>query len=221
MPLLEALQQRARRLKTETLALCLAARHPGTPWYAKLFVVGIVAYAFSPIDVIPDFVPILGYLDDLVLLPLGIALAIKMVPPTVWAECRARAQAGMAHGKLAGRVAGAVIVMLWVALAALALLWAYRAWMSVPAVPTPAVARDVRQESARPERMIRTVTGRRESFSVHIGADSWTKYARVLAENTSSHGERRQVRRAPQPDDWTVMRVPAAAGSPLAECIWI
>jgi len=132
MPLLDAFKQRARRLKTETLALSLAARHPGTPWYVKLFMAGIVAYAFSPIDLIPDFVPILGYLDDLVLLPLGIALAIKMVPATVWAECQARAQAGTWHGTPAGHVAGAVIVVLWVAVAALGLLWAYRAYMSIP-----------------------------------------------------------------------------------------
>ena len=132
MPFLVAFKQRARRLKAETLALYLAARHPETPWYAKLFMVGIVAYAFSPIDLIPDFVPILGYLDDLVLLPLGIALAIKMVPPAVWVECQARAQAGMLQGKRAGYVAGVVVVILWVALAALGFLWAYRASMSVP-----------------------------------------------------------------------------------------
>ena len=73
MPLIENLKYRAHSLKTETFALYLAARHPKTPWYAKVFVSGVVAYAFSPIDLIPDFVPVLGYLDDLVLLPLGIA----------------------------------------------------------------------------------------------------------------------------------------------------
>lgn len=77
MPLLENLKQRARILKAETYVLYLAARHSETPWYAKLLVASIVAYAFSPIDLIPDFAPILGYLDDLVLLPLGISLAIK------------------------------------------------------------------------------------------------------------------------------------------------
>lgn len=87
MPLLENLKQRARGLKAETFALYLAARHPRTPWYAKLFVAGIVAYAFSPMDLIPDFVPVLGYLDDLILLPLGIAVAIKMIPASVLAEC--------------------------------------------------------------------------------------------------------------------------------------
>lgn len=91
MPLLANLKQRACSLKAETFALYLAARHPETPWYAKLIVASIVAYAFSPIDLIPDFVPVLGYVDDLILLPLGIALAIKMIPATVLAECQAKA----------------------------------------------------------------------------------------------------------------------------------
>jgi len=90
--LLEKLKQRARQIKFETFALYLAARDPRTPWYAKLLVAGIVTYAFSPIDLIPDFVPVLGYLDDLIMLPLGITLAIKMVPNSVLAECRTRAQ---------------------------------------------------------------------------------------------------------------------------------
>jgi uncharacterized membrane protein YkvA (DUF1232 family) len=89
--LLEELKKRVGYLKAETFALYLAARDPRTPWYAKLVVAGIVAYAFSPIDLIPDFVPVLGYLDDLVLIPAGIALAIKLVPDQVLMECRARA----------------------------------------------------------------------------------------------------------------------------------
>ena len=91
MAFLAELKQRARHLKAETFALDLAAREPRTPWYAKLLVAGIVAYAFSSIDLIPDFVPVLGYLDDLVLIPIGLALAIKLVPHQVMAECRARA----------------------------------------------------------------------------------------------------------------------------------
>jgi len=145
MPLLEAFKQRARRLKAETFALYLAARHPRTPWYAKLVVVGIVAYAFSPIDIIPDFVPILGYLDDLILLPMGIALAIKMIPPDVWLECQARAQEVMIHGRPASYVAGAVIIVLWIALAALGIRWVWKAYLSVPAAPRPAVERAVLQ----------------------------------------------------------------------------
>lgn len=125
MPVLTDFKQRARRLKEETFALCLVARHPGTPWYAKLFVAGIVAYAFSPIDLIPDFMPVLGYVDDLILIPMGIALAIRMVPPSVLAECRARAQEVMSQGKPVSRIAGAVIVVIWIALAGLFAVWAY------------------------------------------------------------------------------------------------
>jgi uncharacterized membrane protein YkvA (DUF1232 family) len=130
MPLVAELKRRARRLKTETFALYLVARHPGTPWYAKLFVAGIVAYAFSPFDLIPDFVPVLGYLDDLILIPMGITLAIRMVPPSVLAECRARAQEVMSQGKPVNRIAGAVIVVIWIALAALFAVWAYERMMN-------------------------------------------------------------------------------------------
>ena len=125
MAWLAGLRQRARALKAETHVLYLAARHPGTPWYAKLLVAGIVAYAFSPIDLIPDFIPVLGLLDDLVLIPLGIWLAIRLVPETVLAECRSRAQE---RGKRVSRVAGAVIVAIWLTLAGLGLWWAWRYW---------------------------------------------------------------------------------------------
>ena len=129
MALLAELKKRARHLKAETFALYLAARDPRTPWYAKLLVAGIVAYAFSPIDLIPDFVPVLGYLDDLILIPIGIALAIKLIPHSVLAECRARAQETMQNGKPVSRVAGTVIVAIWLVLAALCIVWAYEAFM--------------------------------------------------------------------------------------------
>ena len=125
MAWLDGLKQRARALKAETYVLYLAARHPGTPWYAKLLVAGIVAYALSPVDLIPDFIPVLGLLDDLLLIPLGIALAIRLIPPAVLAECRARAQE---RRKLVSRVAGAVIVGIWLAVAALGLWWAWHTW---------------------------------------------------------------------------------------------
>ena len=125
MPFLAELKQRARRLKAETFALYLAARHPETPWYAKLFVAGVVAYAFSPIDLIPDFVPVLGYLDDLILIPMGVALAVKMIPDPVLTECRARAKEIIANGKPVSLAAGVVILAIWLALAALCILWAY------------------------------------------------------------------------------------------------
>jgi uncharacterized membrane protein YkvA (DUF1232 family) len=123
MTWLTTLHQRARQLKAETWALALAVRDPRTPWYAKLLVAGIVAYACSPIDLIPDFIPVLGYLDDLVLLPLGIAWAIRLVPPAVLRECRVRAQENMLAGKPVSWVAGAVIVILWLGVAVLGLMW--------------------------------------------------------------------------------------------------
>lgn len=132
MALLAALKQHARHLKAETFALYLAARDPRTPWYAKLLVAGIVAYAFSPIDLIPDFVPVLGYLDDLILIPMGIALAIKLVPHSVLAECRARAQEAVQNGKPVSRPAGAAIVVVWLVLAALCIVWVYEAFMVQP-----------------------------------------------------------------------------------------
>jgi uncharacterized membrane protein YkvA (DUF1232 family) len=125
MSLIQRLKQWAHALKAETYALYLAARHPGTPWYAKLLVAAIVAYAFSPIDLIPDFIPIVGYLDDLLLLPIGIALAIKIVPHRVLVECRAQAQNVMANGKPSSRIAGAIVVTIWLALAALCGVWTY------------------------------------------------------------------------------------------------
>jgi uncharacterized membrane protein YkvA (DUF1232 family) len=128
MKLLTKLKQRARHLKAETFALYLAARDPRTPWYAKLLVAGIVAYAFSPVDLIPDFVPVLGYLDDLILIPIGIALAIKLVPHQVLAECRARAQKAIQNGKPVSWVAGAIIVVIWLVLVSLCIVWAYKAF---------------------------------------------------------------------------------------------
>ncbi len=115
-------RERARRLKTEIHAIYLAARDPRTPPYARLCALCVVAYAFSPIDLIPDPIPVLGYLDDLVLLPLGVALVLKLIPPPVLAECRARARAAGAGDKPANWIAGAVIIAIWVALAALAVM---------------------------------------------------------------------------------------------------
>jgi uncharacterized membrane protein YkvA (DUF1232 family) len=119
MALLRELKKRAHHLKAETYSLYFAARDPRTPWYAKVVVGGIVAYALSPIDLVPDFVPVLGYLDDLVLIPMGIALAMKLVPSQVLAECRARAQETIQNGKPVSRVAGAVVIVIWLAAAVL------------------------------------------------------------------------------------------------------
>lgn len=126
MALLTGLKQQAKKLKADTYALYLAARHPQTPWYAKVFAACIVAYAFSPIDLIPDFVPVLGYLDDLILLPIGITLAIRLIPPDVLTECRSRALNAFSTGKPVSRLAGGIIVALWIAVAGLGIAWGYR-----------------------------------------------------------------------------------------------
>ena len=106
------MRRRARALKRDTLTLYLACRDPRTPWYAKAFTGAVVAYALSPIDLIPDFVPVLGYLDDLVLVPLGLAIAIHMVPDAVLVDCRAKAAA--IDARPTDRRAAAVIVLIWV-----------------------------------------------------------------------------------------------------------
>jgi uncharacterized membrane protein YkvA (DUF1232 family) len=128
VPQIDKWKQRLRQLKRETYALYLAARHPDTPWYAKLFVAAVVAYAFSPIDLIPDFIPVLGYLDDLLLIPLGIALAIKMVPPSVLTECRARAEQAMAGERPVNRVAALVVIFIWLLILAICAVWAHEAF---------------------------------------------------------------------------------------------
>ena len=124
--MLERWKRRARRLKREVYALYLACKDPRVPWYARLLVGGVVAYAFSPLDLIPDVIPVLGYLDDMVLIPLGIALALRLIPPHVLAECRQAAQRVMDEGKPTNWRAAAVIVALWLALAALLAFVVYR-----------------------------------------------------------------------------------------------
>lgn len=91
-------RRRAREVRRDVTALYFACRDPRVPWYTKAFVALVVAYALSPIDLIPDFIPVLGYLDDLVLLPLGVLMAVKMIPADVLAEHRERAQQASARG---------------------------------------------------------------------------------------------------------------------------
>lgn len=113
----ERWKQWARRLRFQVLSLYYACKDPRMPWYASLFIVIIVGYAFSPIDLIPDFVPILGYLDDFLLLPLGVALAIRMIPSAVMEE--AVAKAASSAEKPESLAAAAVIIILWL----FVLLW--------------------------------------------------------------------------------------------------
>ncbi|MEM5433074.1 YkvA family protein [Cupriavidus oxalaticus] len=119
------LRQWARLLKASLVTLWFCSRHPGAPRGARLLAVLVVGYAFSPIDLIPDFIPVLGYLDDVVLVPLGIWLALRMIPPAVTEECRGRAQAWQAsHAQRPrNRAAAVVIVLLWGLLAWLAWRW--------------------------------------------------------------------------------------------------
>ena len=126
MSYLASLKQRARALKSDALALYFAARHPATPWYTKLMAFLIVAYTFSPVDLIPDFIPVLGYLDEVILIPFLIALTLKFVPDAVMVECRERAQGVLEKPVSWG--AGAVIVAIWLGLASLASWWFYR-WL--------------------------------------------------------------------------------------------
>lgn len=111
----EKLKQQGHRLKYETYTLYFAAKDAQTPWYAKLLIAIVVGYAFSPIDLIPDFIPVLGYLDDLVLVPAGIALALRLIPTEVVARCRERAHGRITQGKPINRVAAVVIIGIWLA----------------------------------------------------------------------------------------------------------
>jgi uncharacterized membrane protein YkvA (DUF1232 family) len=123
---IETWKRRARQLRLETYAIYLAYRDPRVPWYARLLAACVVAYAFSPIDLIPDPIPVLGYLDDLVLVPLGMALVLKMIPQPILAECREKAQAAMSDGKPTNWVAAAVIVAIWLLLGTLAVVFIMR-----------------------------------------------------------------------------------------------
>ena len=117
------LKKWAKSLKAETYAIYLAARDPRTPWYAKALAFVIAAYAVSPIDLIPDFIPVLGYLDDLIIVPIGIALVIKLIPSVVLSECRMKADTVIMNRTVSWSVA-AVIVGIWIAAALLFILWA-------------------------------------------------------------------------------------------------
>jgi len=117
----EYLRQKADCLKQETLALYHAARDPRTPLTAKILAGMIVAYVVSPIDLIPDFIPILGLLDDLILVPLGIVICLRMIPPQVMAEARIAARQQIETTK--SKTAAIVVIAIWIALAVLLGVW--------------------------------------------------------------------------------------------------
>lgn len=113
--MLEKLKSRAGALKNEAFAVYLAAKDPRTPWYAKTLIFFVIAHTFSPIDLIPDFIPALGYLDDLIVMPGGLWLAIRLIPPEALAEARETvASRGAARSVGCGAVGAAIVVVLWV-----------------------------------------------------------------------------------------------------------
>ena len=113
MEAFERWKEGARQIRKDIYTLYYAYKDPRVPLYAKVLVAAVVAYAASPIDLIPDFVPIIGYLDDLVLVPLGIMIALKTVPKTVLEECRAKAEAANAAGKLRNWYSAFIIIAIW------------------------------------------------------------------------------------------------------------
>src|SRR4051794_18847155 len=120
--LFHQLQRWARALKRDVLALYLAARDPRVPWYAKIVAACVAAYALSPIDLIPDFIPVLGYLDDIILVPLGIALAIRLIPPALFEEHRQSASARIGQ-RPASRIGALIVIAIWVALVGGSIAW--------------------------------------------------------------------------------------------------
>ena len=124
--MLERLKRWAAQLKRQLVTLWFCRKHPDTPWTAKLMAAVVVAYAFSPIDLIPDFIPVLGYLDDLILVPLGIYVTLRLIPPHVLAAADAQARDWIAQREARPRsyLAAALIVAVWVAVA-------YWAWTVV------------------------------------------------------------------------------------------
>jgi uncharacterized membrane protein YkvA (DUF1232 family) len=121
------LRKRIAALQIETLALYHAYRDPRVSWGARAVAALVVAYALSPIDLIPDFIPVLGYLDDLILVPLGVWLVLRMIPPEVMADARARATAGLEAGSPTLRAGAAIVIVLWLLGLALAAWIVWRA----------------------------------------------------------------------------------------------
>ena len=124
MKWINRLKQWAKQIKRDVYAICFAARDPETPFMAKLLALLVAAYAISPIDLIPDFIPVLGYLDDLILVPLGIMLVLRLVPAEVMQRCRLQADA--ISQKPSSYIAASVFIALWLLLAYAAYFYLYR-----------------------------------------------------------------------------------------------
>ncbi|MCM2998282.1 YkvA family protein [Paenibacillus cellulositrophicus] len=127
--MMEQLKAWAKQLKRQVFVLYYAYRDKRSPWYAKLFSMCVVAYAFSPIDLIPDFIPVIGYADDLVLIPLGVLAAIKMMPGEVIEDAKKNADARMNQGKPVNWAAGVMIILLWAVILAAVLTYLYNRLM--------------------------------------------------------------------------------------------
>jgi len=112
----QLIKGKAKLLKREAFVLYFAYKDQRVPWYAKLFAICVVAYAFSPIDLIPDFIPILGLLDDILLVPLGIWIALKLIPDDVIIDCLEKAQELIAKGKPKNWVTGVLFIVIWILL---------------------------------------------------------------------------------------------------------
>ncbi|SFE07072.1 Protein of unknown function [Paenibacillus catalpae] len=128
--MIENIKMWAKQLKRKVFVLYFAYKDNRTPLYAKVFAIFVVAYAFSPIDLIPDFIPILGYLDDVILVPLGVAISLKMIPGNVIQECTVKAEERMKNGKPKNWLVGSIIILVWI----VAFIWisftAYRYWFN-------------------------------------------------------------------------------------------
>lgn len=116
MRLLKNLKDKAKALKTEVIAINLSMKDSRTPLFAKIMIVLTISYALSPIDLIPDFIPILGYLDDLVILPLMITASIKLIPKEVLVECRIKAKENIQMNKKSGIYSAIIIILMWIGL---------------------------------------------------------------------------------------------------------
>ena len=121
----DRLKKWAKDVKRDVFALYLAARDPRVPWYAKALAALVAAYALSPIDIIPDFIPVLGYLDDLILLPMGIAAVVALIPKEVMADLRLEAEERILT-RPRSWFGASVVVLLWVVVAALLVWWIYK-----------------------------------------------------------------------------------------------
>lgn len=125
---MQVLKQKFRQLKRETYTIYLACKDPRVPWYAKVLASCVVAYAFSPIDLIPDFIPIIGYLDDLLIVPLGIMLVLKLIPQVVIEECRQKAELTINQDKPTNWTAAVIIVTIWLLIGFSIAFWIGKIW---------------------------------------------------------------------------------------------